>query len=152
MEFRRFVPILLLMLGSSLFGQEKVAVLNAVVGEGVSPNAGAIVADKINEQFVDSIEYTAIDRAYISAVQAEKSFQLSGEVKEADIKELGTTFGADYICQAYVGLLGSTYSVSARLIEVETAEVVASGIASDERRYRCSLHNCGNRRCQPGDE
>ena len=109
----------------SVAGQSKVAVLDASLGEGVHANASAIVADTINEQFVKSADFIAIDRAYISSIQEEKQFQISGEVNAKDIKELGITFGAKYICIANVSLLGNTYSVSVRLIEVETAQVVA---------------------------
>ena len=105
-------------------GQSKVAVLDASLGEGVHPNASAIVADTINEQFVKSADFIAIDRAYISSIQEEKQFQLSGDVNSDDIKELGITFGAKYLCIANVSQLGSTYTVSARLIEVETAQVI----------------------------
>ena len=124
MQYKFIAPLLFCLSISPLFAQTNVAVLNAILGDGVPVNASAIVADTINEQFVNSEGYTAIDRAYISSIQEEKNFQLSGDVQEQDIKELGNTFGADYICIAYVGLLGSTYSVSARLIEVETAKVI----------------------------
>jgi TolB-like protein len=108
----------------ALVSQQKVAVLDAALGQEVHPNASLIVADTLNEQFVKSSEFIAIDRAYISSIQKEKEFQLSGEVNEEDIKELGVTFGADYLCVANVSVLGSTYIVSARLIEVETAQVI----------------------------
>jgi hypothetical protein len=109
-----------------LYGQDvpKIAVLNATLGENVDINASAIVADRINEQFVTSPEYRVTDRVYISNIQEEKKFQLSGDVSESDIKALGETFGADYICVPHVSILGSTYTISARLIEVETAEVI----------------------------
>lgn len=106
-------------------GISKVAVLDASLGAGVHPNASAIVADSINEQFVKSDDFIAIDRAYITSIQEEKKFQLSGDVNSADIKELGATFGAEFLCIANVSQLGTTYTVSARLIEVETAQVVA---------------------------
>jgi len=105
--------------------QSKVAVLDASLGAGVDANASAIVADTLNEQFVKSKDFIAIDRAYISSIQEEKKFQLSGDVNSDDIKELGATFGAKYLCIANVSQLGSTYTVSARLIEVETAQVVS---------------------------
>jgi len=107
-----------------VYSQSKVAVLDASLGVGVHPNASAIVADTINEQFVKSADFIAIDRAYISSIQEEKKLQLSGDVNSDDIKELGATFGAEFICIANVSQLGSTYTVSARLIEVETAQVV----------------------------
>ena len=50
-------------------GQSKVAVLDASLGTGVHPNASAIVADTLNEQFVKSADFIAIDRAYISSIQ-----------------------------------------------------------------------------------
>ena len=124
---KRFLLIMLwfFLLIQAATGQSKVAVLDATLGKGVHSNASSIVADTINEQFVKSGDYIAIDRSYISSIQAEKQFQLSGEVKDQDIKDLGNTFGAEYLCIANVSILGKTYTVSARLIEVESAQVVA---------------------------
>ena len=124
---KKLLPIILgfLFVIQIASGQSKVAVLDASLGEGVHSNASAIVADTLNEQFVKSADFIAIDRAYISSIQDEKQFQISGEVNAQDIKELGITFGAKYLCIANVSLLGNTYSVSARLIEVETAQVVS---------------------------
>ncbi len=119
------IMFVFLILLQTAFGRSKVAVLDASLGAGVDINAAAIVADTLNEQFVKSEDFIAIDRAYISKIQAEKKFQLSGDVKSDDIKELGATFGAEFICIANVSQLGSTYTVSARLIEVETAQVVS---------------------------
>ena len=113
-------------------GISKVAVLDASLGAGVDINAAAIVADTLNEQFVKSSDFIAIDRAYISSIQQEKKFQLSGNVNQADIKEMGITFGAEFICIANVSLLGSTYTVSARLIEVETAQVISQESARSQ--------------------
>lgn len=132
MKRAALVMIVLLFTLQVLAAQHKVAVLDASLGQDVHPNASLIVADTLNEQFVKSSEFIAIDRAYISSIQKEKEFQLSGEVNEEDIKELGVTFGADYLCVANVSILGSTYIVSARLIEVETAQVVNQ--ESDRKR------------------
>jgi len=109
----------------SVYSLSKVAVLDAIIGEGIPINASFIVADTINEQFVKSSQYKAIDRTFISEIQDEKRFQLSGEVKEDEIKTIGNIFSADILCIAQVTYLGSTYSVSARLIEVATSEVLA---------------------------
>ena len=125
---KRQIIVMLILGGALLFpltAQSKTAVLDASLGGGIHPNASAIVADTLNEQFVKSPKFIAIDRAYVSSIQSEKQFQLSGEVSEEDIKDIGETFGADYLCIANVSLLGATYTVSARLIEVETAQVVS---------------------------
>lgn len=109
-----------------LFAQElpKVAVLDASLGQGVDPNASAIVADTVNEHFVHSGQYRVTDRANISRLQEEKRFQLSGEVSDDDIIAIGETLGAHFICVPHVSILGTTYTVSARLIDVETAQVI----------------------------
>jgi hypothetical protein len=124
MKKQSSIILVFLFMIQALYGQSKVAVLDASLGSGVHPNASAIVADTLNEQFVKSKDFIAIDRAYISSIQEEKKFQVSGEVNADDIKELGITFGAEFICIANVSQLGSTYTVSARLIKVETAQVV----------------------------
>ncbi len=126
--------VLFLCMFQLTFGEAKlkVAVLDATIGNGVEENASAIVADTINEQFVKSGKYIAIDRAYISKIQAEKKFQLSGEVNSDDVKELGALFGAQFICVANVSKLGSTYTVSARMIDVTTAQVVSQESAKQK--------------------
>ncbi len=124
MKTTTLVVLVLIFAIQFVSGQSKVAVLDASLGAGVHPNASAIVADTINEQFVKSADFIAIDRVYISSIQEEKKLQLSGDVDSDDIKELGATFGAKYLCIANVSQLGSTFTVSARLIEVETAQVV----------------------------
>lgn len=133
-KYTVLVVLFSLFIFQSAFGEAKlkVAVLDATIGNGVETNASAIVADTINEQFVKSGKYIAIDRAYISKIQAEKKFQLSGEVNSADVKELGALFGAQYICVANVSKLGSTYTVSARMIDVTTAQVISQESAKQK--------------------
>lgn len=133
-KYTVLVMLFSLFIFQSAFGEAKlkVAVLDATIGNGVETNASAIVADTINEQFVKSGRYIAIDRAYISKIQAEKKFQLSGEVNSADVKELGALFGAQYICVANVSKLGSTYTVSARMIDVTTAQVISQESAKQK--------------------
>ncbi|MBN2627749.1 MAG: hypothetical protein JXA95_13860 [Spirochaetales bacterium] len=100
------------------------AVLNASLGENVPINASAIVGDSINEMFVRSPKFQVTDRSALASLQEEKMFQLSGEVSDSDAVDIGKTIGAQYICVSNVNVLGETYSVSARLIEVETAQVI----------------------------
>ncbi len=133
-KFSAYALFILLFTNQFAFaeGPLKVAVLDATIGNGVEENASAIVADTINEQFVKADGYIAIDRAYISKIQAEKKFQLSGEVNSDDVKELGALFGAEFICIANVSKLGSTYTVSARMIDVTTAQVVSQESAKQK--------------------
>ncbi len=123
---KRYGLLLLLLSAGFLFAQDipKVAVLNASLGENVPINASAIVGDSINEMFVKSPKFQVTDRSALASLQEEKMFQLSGEVSDNDAVDIGKTIGARYICVSNVNVLGDTFSVSARLIEVETAQVV----------------------------
>jgi len=113
---------------------EEPAVLDASVGAGVHPNAAAIVADTINEQFLKSDNFIAIDRVYISSIQKEKKLQLSGNVNSEDIKELGTTFDAEFLCIANVSQLGNTYTSRAR-----TTSLTASLSNKEPFMYFCRI-------------
>lgn len=73
-----------------------------------------------------SEEYTAIERtsAFLAELKKEQNYQRTGAVDDDDISRLGKQFGVQYVCVADVtDVYGEKY-ISARLINVETAEIV----------------------------
>jgi hypothetical protein len=81
---------------------------------------------------VKSGSYSVLDRAHVSKVLQEKEFQLSGMVKDTEIKQAGEYLGAEYVCVAQVSKVGSVYFISAKIINVETGEITAQ--SSDQRK------------------
>jgi len=103
---------------------KKVAVY--VVRNDAAKNIGRVLGDKLVAGFTNSGRYIAIERtnSFLSQLSKEQNYQHSGAVDDDYISSLGRQFGVQYVCVAEVSdIFGEKY-ISARLIDVETAEVV----------------------------
>lgn len=104
----------------------KVAVY--VVKNEEGKNIGRVLGDKLVAGFTNSGRYIAIERtnSFLSQLNKEQKYQRTGAVDDSDISRLGKQFGVQYVCVADISdVFGEKY-VSARLIDVETAEVINS--------------------------
>ena len=103
---------------------KKVAVY--VVKNEAGRNIGRVLGDKLVAGFTNSGRYIAIERtnSFLAQLSKEQNYQHSGAVDDSDLSRLGKQFGVQYVCVADVSdVFGEKY-ISARLIDVETAEVV----------------------------
>jgi TolB-like protein len=96
------------------------------------------VTDKIVEELVNSGKFTVLDRANVDQILREKEFQLSsGIVRNEEIRQAGEYLGADYVVLANASRLGSTYVISAKMIDVVTGEIAAQ--ASTEKQGKIDV-------------
>lgn len=117
---------------------KKVAVY--VVKSDAAKNIGRVLGDKLVAGFTNSGRYIAIERtnSFLSQLSKEQKYQRTGAVDD-DISRLGKQFGVQYVCVADVSdVLGEKF-VSARLVDVETAEVVNS---YDEGTSMTTMQSC----------
>jgi len=123
----------ILLLPAFAFARPQVAVLETILAAGMDKTVSAPITDKIIEELVNSGKYTVIDRANVDQVLREKEFQLSsGVVSNEEVRRAGEYLGADLVAVANVSRVGSTYVISARMIDVVTGEIVAQ--ASSEQK------------------
>ncbi len=105
--------------------QQKVAVY---VTGGTDAGINKVLGDKLVEAFVKSGNYTAVERtsSFLDELSKEQTQQSSNSIKDSELSRLGRQFGVQLVCVAEVSdVLGEKY-VSARLIDVETAEVLTT--------------------------
>jgi TolB-like protein len=123
----------ILILPAFAFAKPQVAVLDTVLAAGMDKTASPPITDKIIEELLNSGKYTVIDRANVEQVLREKEFQLSsGVVRNDEIRQAGEYLGADLVVVANASRVGSTYVISAKMIDVVTGEIVAQ--ASSEQK------------------
>jgi TolB-like protein len=104
----------------------QVAVLDAVVPDDMDDSVIIPITDKICEELVNSGKYMVLDRAAVEQVLREKEFQLSsGLVRTEEIRKAGEYLGADYVVAARASKVGSTFFLSARMIDVKTGAITA---------------------------
>ena len=132
------VVLTLLLSAAAVFSLPHVAVLETILAAGMDPTAAVPVTDKIVEELVNSGKFTVLDRANVDQILREKEFQLSsGIVRNEEIRRAGEYLGADYVVLANASRVGSTYVISAKMIDVVTGEIAAQ--ASTEKQGKIDV-------------
>lgn len=86
----------------------------------------AAAADKLRDDLVNLRAFTVLDRAQTGAVLDELAFQSEGITDQSRAVALGKLLNVEYIVSGRITRLETAYQVNARMIEVETAEIVRS--------------------------
>jgi uncharacterized protein (TIGR02145 family) len=85
-----------------------------------------VLTNKFLDPFTASGLYSVIDRSniFLNKKTQEMLKQMSGDVKDKEIARIGQEAGAKYVCIVnLIQAFGNEYNVSARLVDVETAEI-----------------------------
>lgn len=120
---KKLLVILLSALSLIAFAQQKKV---AVYMTGQQSGESNVLGDQLVAAFAKSGRYTAVERtsSFLAELAKEQGYQRSGSVSDDEIARLGVQFGVNYVCVAQISdVFGEKY-ISARLIDVETAEIV----------------------------
>lgn len=88
-----------------------------------------IISNRLVDDFARSNEYTTVERtaSFLAELSKEHSYERSGEVDDEQIAALGRQFNVQYVCVTSVlNVWGEEKYITSRIIDTETAEVVAS--------------------------
>ena len=124
------IILLLLSLSLAAMAQKPKVAVGAIGDEPKNFKALKGLSTRLTEAIVNSGEYTAVDRSeeILKQLGKEHKYQRGGAVNDEQIKELGKQFSVQYMC--IVGsseLKAGEYQLSARLVDVETAEITSMG-------------------------
>lgn len=97
-----------------------------VAGDGSASENDAL-ASRLLGAIVRSGRYTAIERTktFLAEIDREMLKQAGGSVDDAQVRRLGMQAGVQYVCVVSVRRAFDGYQVSARILDVETARVMA---------------------------
>jgi formylglycine-generating enzyme required for sulfatase activity len=118
-----------------LFSQQKgrVVVQQLVNGQAVSADNARIVTGLIRSRIGASGAVTLVTREDFDTILAEHQFQMSDWSDPNKTARLGAAAGADYILAGEIDEMDGVYFVTARMIDLNTAEQVASSDIEFER-------------------
>ena len=107
--------------------QKKVAVY--VTGD---DPMNSIMGDHLVDGIAHDGKYIAVERtaSFLNELVKEQSYQQTGAVDDSEISRLGKQFGVDYVCVATPIDVWPEKYISARMIDVERAEVIATSSAN----------------------
>lgn len=118
-----FVLLFLAVIVSISAQTKKVAVY---MTSSTNSSISKVLGDKLVTAFAQSGKYIAVERtsSFLSKLSNEQIYQRTGVVSDNEIAALGVQFGVNYVCVAEVTDVFDEKFISARLIDVETAEIV----------------------------
>lgn len=109
-----------------IIAQETIAVVD-FDGKGVSDTEASALSDELEIQVSSfSNRYTFIERNRLGELLEEQGLQQSGCVTSECAVEIGKLLGADKIIIGSISKVGDTYSVTAKIILVESGAIINS--------------------------
>ena len=115
-------------MASGAFAQDLPKIAVYVTGD-FPNNEKEALGTRILASLVNSRRYRGIERSnsFLTEVEKEHTKQRSGAIDDGQIRELGKQFGVQFVCVANITPALGAFQVSARIIDVETAEVAFIG-------------------------
>jgi|GEM_PF-1089021 len=94
-----------------------------------------LLSDRLRHELFNTGSFRIVERERMKDILREQGFQQSGCVATECIVEMGQLMGVQHMVAGSVGRVGETYTITIRLINVETGVVERTAV----RDCRCSL-------------
>lgn len=115
--------LLLSLLLISSFALPAIAIRD-LKGVGISTEEAAIVSSKLQTEFVHSKRFEVLERSEIAEITREMEFAASGLCDDENcLVELGKMLSVEKLIVGSVGKLDGSYTLSMRLLDVETGTI-----------------------------
>jgi TolB-like protein len=116
---------LLLFIGLAFAQEITIAVLD-FDGDGVSQSETRTLTNRLRDEMFNTGIYIVLERGKMDEVLKEQGFQQTGCVTSECAVEVGNMLGVQQMIGGSIGKVGNIYTVSARMIDVETGKVLKS--------------------------
>lgn len=122
---RRFLGLLLLALPLATVAKTPLLAVGDLSPRGVSRNDAAIISDRLREALVQSDQVRVLEREEMDRILKEQAFQQSGACDQSECAvKIGKLLSVDRMVVGTVGRIGELYTISARILDVGTGEVL----------------------------
>jgi TolB-like protein len=92
--------------------------------EAISQSEANIISDRLRIELVNTGKFNVIERNKMQEILTEQGIQLSGCTTTECAITVGMLIGVDKIVAGSVGKVGNIFTISLRLIEVETGKIL----------------------------
>ncbi len=116
---------------SNLQAKPTVAVMD-FSGNGVTESETRALTDRLRTDLVETGKWTVVEREMMNVLLGEQSFQMTGCTDQQCIVAAGQILGAAQMVAGSISKVSRVYSVSARLVDVETGEIIKTAVYDHE--------------------
>ena len=103
--------------------QTSIAVID-FEGKGVTNVEASALTDRLRTELFNIGGYKVVERGMMEEILGELGYQQSGCTSDECIVEVGKHLGVEQMVGGSISKVGRTYSVSARIVSVETREII----------------------------
>jgi hypothetical protein len=141
------IIIFLLIFNAQIFANSAPPRIAVYVTGNVAENDKNALGTRMLSALVNSGKYTGIERsdAFLAKIDEEHVKQRSGAIDDSQISALGKQFGVSFICIADITPSLGGFQISARIINIETAEVTHIGETSSSLKSLKDLATVSDR-------
>lgn len=120
-----FLCSIFLASGVELKGQEIPLAVLDFDGIGISQPEATALSNRLRNELFRLGKFYVVDRGMMETILAEQDFQQTGCTSNDCLVEVGKLLGAQQMVGGSVSKVGRTFTVSARLVDVETGRVLS---------------------------
>ena len=128
-------------IGSDLPEGTKVAILDF---KSDNENLSAYIIEEMYDKLVNFKKLAIMERGRTDTIALEVGYQLSGEVDDSQIVNIGRKLGADYVVTGQIAFSGDAYRLRVFAIDIEKGRRVASSSLNINRNDRQIKYLLGN--------
>lgn len=120
-----FLLLFTFILTSNLFSQKKIPIaVMDLSGEGISASETRIITSRLRTDLFNTNRFTVVEREKMNEILDEQGFQLSGCTSNECAVEVGKLLGVRLIVAGDIGKISEMYTISIRLIDVQTGKIL----------------------------
>jgi len=116
---KRFLPLLIFVY---VLNGQTMAVLE-FKGKGISQTDASALSDRLNNELYKLGTYRLVERNQINEILIEQGFQQSGCTSDECVVEVGKLLGAQKMVAGSISKVGDVFSVSARIVDMQSGEI-----------------------------
>ena len=117
--------IILVFLFCSIASAADMVAVNKLKATGVTENEALSLTDALRSELSKSGKYQVMERSQMDDILKEQGFQQSGICDEATCAiEIGKLLAVSYMVMGNIGMVGKTYTLSVRFVEVGTGRIL----------------------------
>jgi TolB-like protein len=104
------------------WSRENIAVAN-LDAVGIPADEAVVLSENLRTALVDTDYFNVVSKADMQRILSEQKFQRSDYSDTQSLVEMGRILSIAYMVGGSIGQVGSTYNVTMRLVDVETAKI-----------------------------
>lgn len=130
---RQFLSLILVPL--LLWAKAPLVAVSDLSPRGIAVDDASIITDRLRSELVQTGKVRVLERAEMDKILKEQAFQNSGACDQSQCAvEMGKLLAVDRMMVGSIGRIGNLYTLSARILDVRTGEVLFTATQDNQGR------------------